>query len=128
MNRRFLIKPHRWVRVARVEAWTRQCGLCFWCRSEIARHEVTAEHMVPRSQGGSSQSWNISAACQPCNLAKGTLNATRFRAILKGKVARGQIRERQIIFRVNRRAEQACRRILASVGVAKGPAEIRWGQ
>ena len=120
MSQSFWVKPHLWIRAARVDAWTRQGGLCFWCRSAITRDEVTAEHMVPRSQGGSNQSWNISAACKLCNLARGTLNATKFRSMLRGKVPmrRWHIRERQIVFRLNRRAEQACRRILASVGVA----------
>ncbi len=112
------MKPHLWKRIARVEAWTRQGNLCFWCRSEIARHEVTAEHMIPRSQGGSNQAWNISAACYPCNSARGAVNPTQFRSMLRGKVAQdhSRIRERQIIYRMNRRAEQACRRILATTG------------
>ncbi len=73
--------------------------------------------MIPRSQGGSNQSWNISAACQPCNKARGVVNATRFRDMLRGKVSkrRPRIRERQIILRVNQRAEEACERILAAV-------------
>ena len=105
-----------WIRAARVDAWTRQGGLCFWCHSEIARHEVTAEHMIPRSKGGPNQSWNISAACHLCNLARGTMNPTKFRSMLRGRraVPQRHIRERQIIFRLNRRAERACRRILTT--------------
>ena len=109
-----------WLRVARIDAWTRQGGLCCWCRSAIRRREATAEHLKPRAQNGTDEAHNIAAACRPCNLARGSLGAARFRSMLHGKVSmrRPAIRQRQIIFRLNRRAEQACRRIRASVGIA----------
>jgi 5-methylcytosine-specific restriction endonuclease McrA len=111
------MKPHLWLRIARVDAWTRQGGLCCWCRSALPRNEATAEHMVPRADGGSDQSHNIAAACGPCNKARGRLGAARFRSMLRRIVSkdRPRVRERQIIFRLNRRSEKACRRILALV-------------
>ncbi len=106
-----------WLKIARVDAWTRQGGLCCWCRSEMARSEVTAEHMTPRAKNGSDQTHNIAAACRLCNMARGHIGADRFKSMLHGKVKtrRWRIRERQIVFRMNRRTEQACRRILAFV-------------
>ena len=113
------MKARLWARTARVAAWTRQGGLCCWCRSVLTRNEVTAEHIIPRAKNGSDEAHNIAAACEPCNTARGHMGAARFRSMLRGIVSkdRPRVRERQIIFRLNRRSEKACRRVLASAGV-----------
>ena len=110
---------HRFLRAARTEAWSRQSGRCFWCLSAIARDKVTAEHLHAKAHGGSDQATNIAAACRPCNAARGSLGAARFRSMLHGTAPKHRmaIRERRVIFRVNRRADLACRRILKSVGL-----------
>lgn len=41
---------------------------CLYCG---ARHELTFDHVVPRSKGGRTSWNNIATACSPCNLKKG---------------------------------------------------------
>ena len=83
----------------------------------MTREQITAEHMQARAHGGSDEAHNIAAACGLCNSARGTRGAAKFRNMLRGKVSQRhpRIRERQIIFRLNQRTDQAVKRILASV-------------
>jgi hypothetical protein len=60
----------------------RDGNACVYCgRSDIA---LTLDHVVPRSKGGCSTPMNTVAACEPCNLAKGSLDLDEF---LKGRPA-----------------------------------------
>lgn len=40
---------------------------CCWCGGRA----TTAEHIVPRSRGGSDDLGNLAAACLPCNASRG---------------------------------------------------------
>jgi len=72
-------------------AFRAQNGRCFYCKARMWRSlreravimqilglttkqvqlfRCTAEHLVPRSQGGSNRAVNIVAACLHCNLAR----------------------------------------------------------
>ncbi len=75
--------PAIWRMAARVDAWTRQKGRCYWCRIRLQRDEVTAEHLKPLARGGTDHGGNIVAACQPCNSARGALPANKFRKLLR---------------------------------------------
>lgn len=44
-------------------------GRCQFCGGE---HELTVDHIVPRSQGGRSHRANLQCLCQPCNNWKGS--------------------------------------------------------
>lgn len=73
----------------RSRAWQRQAGLCFYCQlpmlvgepSEFCRRSgltlrqarrcrCTAEHLVPRCEGGKNSKDNIVAACWLCNYGR----------------------------------------------------------
>ena len=41
---------------------------CYLCGTAHAEH---ADHVVPKSRGGSDHWWNVGAACSGCNLSKG---------------------------------------------------------
>jgi hypothetical protein len=107
-----------WRKAARVEAWTAQEGRCAYCRRYIAKAEVTADHVVPRS-GGGTDTRNIAASCRPCNQLKGGMNASKFRRLLRstapvqGKSATWQhcLELQRLSFRMNRLADTACRRV-----------------
>jgi hypothetical protein len=69
------------VRKKRQVAADHQGGHCFWCDSEMLTYEeagkdqnhswlATAEHLVPKSQGGVNSRQNIVAACWKCNTAR----------------------------------------------------------
>ena len=44
-----------------------QAGRCFWCRQSLLDHEVTLDHLLPRSKGGGNERANIVAAHRNCN-------------------------------------------------------------
>lgn len=61
----------------RAIAFAEQGGLCFWCARPMRLPApgddgsdpalATAEHLVPRSRGGTDRQENVVAACAPCN-------------------------------------------------------------
>lgn len=46
----------------------RDGGICHYCGDEA----TTADHVIPRSLGGSDDMDNLVAACRSCNSRKGT--------------------------------------------------------
>jgi hypothetical protein len=44
---------------------------CSYCDTEITMETGHADHVIPRSRGGSDDLSNLVAACAPCNLSKG---------------------------------------------------------
>ena len=44
---------------------------CFYCYNEIPKEELTADHIFPRSKGGSNDLNNIIFVCKHCNSSKG---------------------------------------------------------
>jgi 5-methylcytosine-specific restriction endonuclease McrA len=44
---------------------------CQYCGEQFRTHELTFDHVIPRSRGGRTSWTNIVTACQACNLQKG---------------------------------------------------------
>lgn len=44
---------------------------CAYCPKVLALHEVTFDHVLPRSRGGSNRPENAALACLSCNCRKG---------------------------------------------------------
>ena len=44
---------------------------CQYCGSPFPTHDLTFDHVVPRSRGGRTTWTNVVTACAPCNLRKG---------------------------------------------------------
>jgi len=44
---------------------------CQFCGEALPTHELTFDHLVPRSRGGRTTWENVVTACSPCNLMKG---------------------------------------------------------
>ena len=44
---------------------------CQYCSQHQAAHDLTFDHVIPRSRGGRTTWDNVVAACQQCNLLKG---------------------------------------------------------
>lgn len=44
---------------------------CQYCGESLPTHDLTFDHVVPRSRGGHTTWENVVTACSPCNLAKG---------------------------------------------------------
>jgi 5-methylcytosine-specific restriction endonuclease McrA len=48
-------------------------ALCHYCGQRHKLYDLTVDHVVPRSRGGSNHLFNLVLACRPCNLAKGSM-------------------------------------------------------
>lgn len=55
--------------------WMRkiQKGECYYCNRIVGRENLTMDHIVPLSRGGTSRKGNIVAACKECNNKKKSL-------------------------------------------------------
>jgi 5-methylcytosine-specific restriction endonuclease McrA len=49
----------------------RDCNLCLYCGEEHVDHELTRDHVIPRSRGGRDSWDNVVSACRRCNHRKG---------------------------------------------------------
>jgi 5-methylcytosine-specific restriction endonuclease McrA len=56
-----------------LEKWQRKCAYCG--NKEIP---LQVEHILPKSRGGSDRASNLTLACEPCNVHKGTQTAEEF--------------------------------------------------
>lgn len=45
---------------------------CFYCQDEFPLDELTLDHVVPKSRGGTNENENLVLACGPCNWDKGS--------------------------------------------------------
>jgi 5-methylcytosine-specific restriction endonuclease McrA len=57
----------------RFNVFLRDKWTCQYCGTKHKTHELTFDHIVPRSRGGETTWENIVAACQNCNALKGNL-------------------------------------------------------
>ena len=61
------------VREYLLEKWGRRCASCH--AKDVPLH---IEHLTPRARGGSNRISNLTLACEPCNVKKGTQTAAEF--------------------------------------------------
>jgi len=45
--------------------------LCQYCNAALTSSEITIDHIIPRSRGGSNSYLNCVSSCKPCNSTKG---------------------------------------------------------
>lgn len=55
----------------RFNVFLRDRWSCQYCGDHFKTHELTFDHVMPRSKGGKTNWENIVAACRPCNTKKG---------------------------------------------------------
>lgn len=63
--------PRRQVRFNRFNVYARDRNTCQYCGQRLPRVELNLDHVVPRSQGGTSIWENIVCSCHGCNRRKG---------------------------------------------------------
>ncbi len=56
---------------------------CTYCDQPLTYDESSADHIMPRSKGGSSKPHNLTICCRPCNAQKGFLD--KFPDIILGE-------------------------------------------
>lgn len=55
----------------RFNVFLRDRWVCQYCTNVFKTHELTFDHVIPRSRGGRTEWENIVTACQGCNTKKG---------------------------------------------------------
>jgi 5-methylcytosine-specific restriction endonuclease McrA len=55
----------------RFNVFLRDSFSCQYCGDELPAHNLTFDHVIPRSKGGQTEWENVVAACGGCNLVKG---------------------------------------------------------
>lgn len=63
--------PAQAVKLNRRNIYARDNSLCQYCGRRFPSHELTLDHVMPRSQGGQSTWDNLVCACVSCNSRKG---------------------------------------------------------
>ena len=63
------VKPALYPAFTRFNVFLRDRFSCQYCG---ARDDLTFDHLIPRSRGGLTRWDNVTTACSPCNLAKGS--------------------------------------------------------
>ena len=64
------IKTGKSVIFSRQNILIRDQHICQYCEKSFQQHELTLDHVVPRSQGGKTTWTNVVASCGPCNRLK----------------------------------------------------------
>jgi 5-methylcytosine-specific restriction endonuclease McrA len=77
--------PKRHVRFSRYNIYARDKSTCQYCGRHMARHELNLDHVIPRSQGGTSTWENIVCSCHECNRRKGGRTPQQARMTLARK-------------------------------------------
>ena len=67
--------PTHGVAFTRRNVYRRDCYTCQYCGRHPGLHDLTIDHVVPRSRGGASTWENCVAACRPCNTRKANRTA-----------------------------------------------------
>lgn len=62
--------PVRGVSFTRRNVYKRDGHTCQYCGGRPGLHELTIDHVIPRSRGGASSWENCVTACRPCNARK----------------------------------------------------------
>jgi 5-methylcytosine-specific restriction endonuclease McrA len=63
----------REVRLCRKNIFERDRCQCQYCGKVLPKHELTIDHVIPRSRGGEDTWENLVLACVHCNLKKGSM-------------------------------------------------------
>lgn len=43
---------------------------CFYCETKLEKHQITIDHLIPKSKGGSDHFNNLAICCISCNEKK----------------------------------------------------------
>jgi 5-methylcytosine-specific restriction endonuclease McrA len=81
--RYFIRRPRPRVKLTRREIFIRDHHTCQYCG--IHAHDLTIDHVIPRSRGGLHTWDNVVAACRPCNHRKGGKSIAEARMSLRNQ-------------------------------------------
>jgi 5-methylcytosine-specific restriction endonuclease McrA len=69
--KKYLARHKNEVRFSRRNVYARDGWRCQFCAVRFAPHELTMDHVLPRSKGGRTVWENIATSCRKCNGRKG---------------------------------------------------------
>jgi hypothetical protein len=110
---------------SRNTAFRNQCGRCFYCdmpmwlktpdelaaplglKTRVVRClQCTAEHLQPKSEGGTERASNIAAACKLCNFRrhqrKSAPDPTSYRVLVSSRLRKGRWHAAQLLALLHR--------------------------
>lgn len=67
-------------RIDRNQIIERDRSTCYLCARHLERSEITLDHVIPLTRGGSHTHANLKVACRSCNSAKGNRTLEEFHA------------------------------------------------
>lgn len=115
------VSEQTWLRVFRADAATEQRGRCRYCGEPLSAANITGDHLLARSRGGTTERNNIKAACRDCNMTKGSLSESAFLALIKRQPEPGSSIYLWLAWSRRRlwmRTHRACERIARAAGIA----------
>lgn len=68
----FIHIPYRKKLVSKNNILIRDRYVCQYCGRPLKSHEITLDHIIPKSRGGESNWENLAACCPGCNVRKGS--------------------------------------------------------
>lgn len=74
--------------LSRRTVMARDMYTCQYCGGQPTKHELTVDHVIPRSRGGATIWENVVTACAPCNRRKGDRLPDEAHMMLRTKPAR----------------------------------------
>ncbi len=66
-----LARPRSIYPLSNSALFARDNHLCLYCAREFPQHQLTRDHVIPLSRGGTDRWENVVAACRRCNQHKG---------------------------------------------------------
>ena len=76
------------IRFSRENIYIRDKYKCQYCGSRMDAHDLTYDHVIPKSMGGKTAWENIVTCCLPCNKKKGGRTPAQARMRMIGKAKR----------------------------------------
>ncbi len=71
----------------RCKVWAKTGGLCTYCHGDLVFYGASAfhaDHVIPKSRGGSNGVGNLTPSCQFCNLSKGPKTPKEWKEVCFG--------------------------------------------
>ena len=63
-------------KLKRLTVWRRHDAHCYYCHTLMSLWEMSIDHLIPKSKGGTNHVSNLVPCCKPCNGKKANkLNA-----------------------------------------------------
>ena len=88
-NGGYMSKQPKVSSLTKLKVYMRDAFTCTYCDKHVVdAEELTVDHVVPKSQGGSNHMRNLATACEPCNKEKRDLLLTQYLRAFEIKITK----------------------------------------